>query len=138
MNNTLAYRSYRPDGIFGLFTFEGDANQFMVTLSHAYRQPDGSWKPIVLPGRYLCIRGVHALKNGIPFETFEVTGVAGHSGLLFHPGNLNKDSHGCTLTGEEIKSLSDGSWMVTNSKAKFDAFMKRLRGVHNFYLDVRG
>lgn len=137
MINTLVYRSYRPDGIFGNFTFEGDENPFMVTLSHAYQQEDKSWKPIVREGNYLCLRGSHSLNNGIPFETFEITGVDGHSGLLFHPGNFNKDSHGCTLCGEEIKTQPDGSWIITNSKVKFEDFMNRLKGIQNFYLEVR-
>ena len=133
---TLTYNTYRPDGIFGEFAFEGDSEPFMVTLSHAYQQADGTWQPIVKPGEYRCVRGTHALSNGIPFETFEITGVEGHSGLLFHPGNFNADSHGCTLCGDKIVVQADGSWMVTNSKAKFLSFMAQLEGIDTFRLKV--
>lgn len=141
----LRYDDHKPYGIFGTFQFAGDFVPFMDTLSHAYQQPDGSYLPIVQPGTYTCVRGIHKLEDGIPFETFEITGVEGHSGLLFHPGNFQKDSKGCTLVGAsrirydsnhdgQITEMDDE--MITQSKVTFEAWMKRLNGVNSFMLQV--
>src|ERR1035437_4131631 len=120
--HTLKYTAFRKDGIFGMFTFDGDA-PFCVTLSHAF-PVEGTYQPIVKAGTYTCVRGTHQLANGVPFETFEITGVEGHGGLLFHAGNFNKDSEGCTLLGEAIGNQADGEEMITNSKATFAAWMQ--------------
>ncbi|NNM68930.1 MAG: hypothetical protein HKM00_02990 [Gallionella sp.] len=136
--NRLKYHEYRADGIFGDFTFANDDHPFMVTLSHAYEQPDAKYAPIVLPGIYTCKRGWHTLADGVPFETFEITGVAGHAGLLFHAGNFNKDSHGCTLCGMSEIAQGDGEWMITRSKDTFRAWMARLEHVQTFQLEVIG
>lgn len=149
----LEYTNYRPDGIFGRYTFDGDSHPMFVTLSHSYRQSDGSYLPIVLAGPngtskiYTAVRGTHALSNGIPFETFEIVGIAGHTGLLFvHPGNFQKDSHGCTLCGEKVIQYdSDGDGvvtsvdgeMITNSKVTFDRWMDRMGDTKTFQLEVK-
>lgn len=133
--HTLCYTEFRPDGVFGTFTFDGDAKPFMVTLSHAYKQEDGTYRPVVREGVYNCVRGVHRLANLRPFETFEIEGIEGHDGLLFHAGNYNKDSHGCTLCGEAV--AEDGNiQMITNSRMTFSRFMARLDGVDSFQLKV--
>lgn len=141
----LRYNSYQRYGIFGTFQFAGDPEPFMETLSHAY-QANGTWLPIVLPGHvYTCVRGIHKLDDGVPFETFEITGVAGHGGLLFHAGNFNKDSKGCTLCGEKVVRYDSNKddridtaddEMVTNSRKTFNAWMQRLAGVNSFQLQV--
>lgn len=142
----LKYDSYRKDGIFGTFTFENDLSPFCKTISHAYYK-DGTYLPIVMPRAdpYPCQRGIHRLQDGVPFETFEITGIDGHSGLLFHPLNFNRDSHGCTGLGERIvkyDSDKDGDIdpnddaMITRSHKTFEAWMKRLNGVNVFMLQV--
>ena len=141
----LRYNEYKKFGIIGDFTFDGDAEPFMVTLSHAY-QVNGTFQPIVLPGMHHCKRGIHALEDGIPFETFEIDDVQGHTGLLFvHPGNFQKDSKGCTLCGEKVKRYdSDGDGaitdaddeLITNSRATFATFMARMAGIDEFTLEV--
>lgn len=149
----LEYTAYRPDGIFGRYTFNGDSLPMFVTLSHSYQQEDGSYLPIVLPGAdgeskiYTAIRGTHSLSNGIPFETFEIVGIDGHTGLLFvHPGCFQKDSHGCTLCGEKVIQYdSDGDGkitsvddeMITNSRATFSKWMARMGDTQTFQLEVK-
>ena len=130
MINKLIRQYLREDGIFSDFYFEGDTNPFMVTLEHSY---DG--QPKIQPGTYKCVRGQHELHCG-PIESFEVTGVEGHQGLLCcHPGNYNKDSEGCVLSGTEIETTRS-EWYITESKSKYQAFMKRLEGVDEFDLVV--
>ena len=143
---TLKYNSFRSDGIFGDFTFDGDDVPFCDTLSHAYEQPDGTFLPKLPAGIYTCVRGIHKLHNGVPFETFEITGLRGHAGLLFHPLNYDAESDGCTGLGQDIvkyDSNHDGKIdelddeMITNSRATFAAFMSRLGGVNSFQLEVK-
>ena len=140
----LKYDSFLKYGIFGHYQFAGDHVPFCETLSHAY-PVGGTYQPIVMPGTYTCVRGVHRLQDGIEFETFEITGIAGHSGLLFHSLNYNKDSHGCTGLGASrvgYDSNKDGKIteldeeMITSSRATFAAWMKRLDGVDTFTLQV--
>jgi hypothetical protein len=126
---------YRPDGIFSEVT---DADgPVMVALEHAYQDDQGNYEPKIPPGVYDCVRGMHQLADmDAPFETFEITGVAGHTGLLFHAGNFDKDSEGCMLCGEAIADDEDGE-MVTNSRAAFEKFMALQDGVDSFQLEVR-
>ncbi len=141
--NTLRRTDKRSDGVFGEFSFEVDPNLpnlfafFAYTLEHAYDDGQGGWQAKLPEGVYTCVRGTHALHNGIPFETFEITGVAGHKGILFHAGNFNRDSEGCVLLGRDVAiNPNTGEEMVTGSKAEFAAFMARLDGVDSFQLEV--
>lgn len=129
--NTLKRDEFRPDGIFGAFSFDGEPT-FCRTLEHSY---DG--QPKLQPGIYTCLRGTHALHNGVQFITFEITGVAGHKGILFHAGNFNKDSEGCVLVGHTIAiNPANGEEMITGSRQEFAEFMERLEGVDEFELEV--
>lgn len=129
MNLTLQNLYFLATGIFGNL-FNSDKSFFLYTLQHAYAdKPDPmsdslSFVPKIPPGEYICIRGIHRLEatkinpNPQPFETFEITGVEGHSELLFHVGNYNEDSAGCVLLG--TNSHKD---MILNSRDAFEKFM---------------
>jgi hypothetical protein len=104
------------------------------TLEHAFLSPVDTYLPIIPQGNYVCVRGTHCLHNGIPFETFEITGLDGHTGLLFHPGNYNQDSSGCVLVGQDMEIGSIA--MVTNSKASFAKFMSLQEGCDRFTITV--
>lgn len=130
MNFTLTRTDFRPDGIFSILVQLDTGTRFSVTLEHSYENlpklPDGS---------YTCVRGKHRLHGMTEdFETFEVTGVEGHSGILFHWGNYNKDSDGCILLGQSISKDTD--WMVTHSRDTFAKFMDMLQGTDEFTLIV--
>lgn len=129
-------------GIFGEILDE-NGDHLWYTLEHAFPatitippDPDGSpafqhvlYIPKVTMGHYLCVRGHHQLHSG-PVDTFEVTGVKGHSGILFHVGNANKDSEGCILLGLTRETDSIGS-----SREAFHEFIDR-QGGDNFFLTV--
>jgi hypothetical protein len=145
MLNYLKYTAYRKDGIRGQFMFEGDDVPFCVALTHAF--PSGvsgsTYVPIPLPGTYTCQRGTHHLhdpKNSgqtVPIETFEILGIEGHSGVLFHPGNYNADSDGCVLLGEAFTTYdAAGDEMITSSQVTFKAWMSRLAQVNTFTLVI--
>ena len=136
MINTLKRISCDEHGCFSEFTFDGDDSPSMVMAEHAYQDENGVWSPKIQPGTYDCVRGQHELHSG-PVETFEVTGVAGHSGILCcHAGNYPQvDSDGCCLAGSVILDSAVGK-MVTNSKASYLSFMARLEGIDTFQLVV--
>lgn len=117
------------NGIFSELV-DSTGNKY-ITLEHAYLQPDGSYKPKIINGTHKCVRGQHQLHSGPPFSTFEITGIPGHSNLLFHVGNYNSDSDGCILVG--LQRMQD---MVAVSKLAFKRFMDSLDGVNEFSLTV--
>ena len=137
MDLVLIRKQYREDGIFSTCC-DMDGNQVMVTLEHAYPSPDG-FSPKIPEGSYTCVRGQHRL-HGMEedFTTFEITGVAGHEGLLFHWGNFNQDSEGCILVGEQDFESASGQQMITASRAEFAKFMALQEGLDSFTLVVKG
>ncbi len=121
------------DGVFGVLTDE-QGHEVLRTLEHAYG-PD--FAPKVLTGEYTCKRSAHRL-HGMDhdFETFEVTKVPGHSGILFHWGNYNQDSDGCVLVGKHATLGPGGPTMIINSRTTFARFMDLLKGINEFTLTV--
>ena len=82
-------------------------------------------------GTYKCKR-TNSPKFG---NTFEVTNVQGRSHILFHKGNIDDDSHGCILIGEQFGKLSDDT-VILSSKAGFEEFMSIMMGEIGFRLIV--
>ena len=118
-------------GVFGVLK-DRKGNPIAVTLEHAYPSPV-NYRPKIPAGTYPCVRGFHRLEHMTKdFETFEITSVPGHSGLVFHWGNYNQDSLGCPLLGETVYQNK----MITNSRETFDKFMRSLSGVKGFDLVV--
>lgn len=111
-------------GILGLLEY---ALGTLHTLEHNYND-----EAKIPSGTYKCIRGIHHLGAALtPVETFEVTGVAGHTGLLFHTGNYNSDSNGCILLGQ-----GENGHMIIGSRDAFKVFMASLEGINEFTLEV--
>lgn len=133
----LKNTEFREDGVFGALTDE-NGNLLAVTLTHAYLQPDGTYKGKTPNGTYVCKRGLHRLHSmDHDFETFEITNVPGHTNILFHWGNFNRDSDGCFLLGEALaRSPINKTQIITDSKKAFHAFMDRLVGVDEFELVI--
>lgn len=125
----------RPDGVFS--TLYQNDEKFCVTLEHAFEDADGNFAPKLPRGAtYKCVRGQHQLEHGPRFETFEITGVAGHSGILFHVGNMTKDSDGCALVGEKVH-MESSAWWIDNSVLTFKKLMAALADVDEFDLEVQ-
>ncbi len=125
----LNRREYRDDGIFSELT-NAHGDILAHTVEHSYKN-----LPKLYVGTFKCKRGTHQLHTGPKFETFEITGVNGHTNILFHKGNWQSDSEGCVLLGEGIAHSSKGQ-MVTNSTVTFKHFMSLLDGVDEFTLVV--
>lgn len=128
MTLKLVRREFREDGIFSELMKDGKV--IAHTLEHSFNM-----KPKIPDGTYMCRRGIHKLENLKPFETFEVCGVSGHTGILLHIGNWNKDSDGCILVGSGIAQSPQGQ-MVTGSKQAFADFMDLCEGFQSFALEV--
>lgn len=128
MDLVLNRKQFREDGIFGeLRNQVGDL--IAVTLEHAFPAA-GGYAPVIPQGTYDCVRGEHYLHGMTePFTTFEVSGVDGHAGLLFHWGNFNRDSEGCILLGDSIRAPDQSAWMVTDSRVAFEKFMSSQDGL---------
>ncbi len=127
----LIRKDFNKFGIFSLLTND-DGSNIYFTLEHAYLQEDGSFMAKIPDGSYTCVRGWHKLEGmDNAFETFEITGVEGHTDLLFHSGNVNNDSAGCVLLG-----LSRNEEEVFHSRAAFLKFMNSLQGINSFTLNV--
>lgn len=123
---TLIRKDFTNDGIFGeLIDEKGKLS--LATLEHSYDN-----KPKLYDGVFVCKRGIHRLHDMIPFETFEITGVQGHSNILLHIGNYNKDSDGCVLLGTDRKDK-----MITHSVIAFSKFMGILDNQQTFTLIVK-
>ena len=136
MDLSLIRFEFRPDGIFSKF-LNSEGNQIFVGLEHAYYNVPDNWFPKLVDGDYKCVRGMHRLEGMTQdFETFEITNVPGHTGILIHAGNFNFDSDGCVLIGISIGQIS-GRQGITQSKAAFQQFMNMQLGCDEFVLSVK-
>lgn len=135
MDLKLVRLDYFADGIFGEIRDASDRTLF-VTLEHSYKSDSGQYLPKTPAGSYTCVRGQHRLATmEHPFEAFEITNVPGHTNILFHVGNYNKDSEGCVLIGTDQLKLSQ-LHMITNSKAAFQRFMDLQKGNNSFTIKI--
>lgn len=125
----------QPEGAFGVLLMDG--LPFLLTLERTYpvidAKPRGPQFTKIPRGRYRCER-TYYYRGG--HETFEVTGVVGHSRLLFHRGNTESDSEGCILLGRTFGPVS-GQQGVLDSRWAFDQFMRVNRDRADFDLEVR-
>lgn len=131
MDLILTRKQKNKRGIFGLLSHLNHLCVPFVTLEHAYPDNKGSYISKIPDGMYRCVKGSHSLHQGPPFTTFEITGVKGHAGILFHVGNTNEDSEGCVLLGE----LQVGS-SIHKSKDAFSRFMSIQDDLDTFSLIV--
>lgn len=130
MDLILRRQSRTSAGVFSTLE-DMDGEVLFYTLEHAYQQPDGSYDAKLNLGIHPCVLGQHQLaKMKEPFQAYEITEVPGHSGILFHVGNYNKDSDGCVLVGTAHVGA-----MISGSNIAFKKFMEMQDG-KNFTLSV--
>lgn len=125
----LKRTDFLDHGIYGLLLNE-NRETICHTLEHAYQDKD-RYKSKIPNGTYTCVRGQHKLSHGPEFTTFEITGVKGHTNILFHKGNYNEDSEGCVLLGIGVNLTNK---MITNSTPAFSLFLRLLNDTNNFTL----
>lgn len=112
-------------GTFGVLVFENIP--FAVSLEREWldnRPSVGDAPGSCIPaGEYLCER-VNSPSFG---DTFEVTDVEGRSHILFHKGNIQKNSRGCILVGEEFDPVL-GSQGIKSSRDGYNEYMDKFSG----------
>jgi|SRR5271166_1222696 len=127
----LNRNSFEVSGIYG--TLISDDGVFScATLEHAFAQDDGSYAPIIPAGTYTCTLGTFTLENYPPGQYYQIMDVPGHTHVLIHFGNYNKNSDGCILVG----ATRVGN-MITNSDQTFKEFMYIQNGAESFELVVK-
>lgn len=116
----------REQGAFGVLLKDG--YPFLVTIEHTYNDEDS----IKIPeGKTMCHRSFFH-RGG--YKTFEVD-VVGHSRILFHIANTEKDLDGCVGVGKSFGRLG-GRYAILGSREGFTEFMKALEDVDSFELRV--
>lgn len=127
---TLLRVAKKPSGCFGLLL--QDSIPFACTVERTYPLAGNAQLVKIPSGTYRCEKTIF-LKNG--YQTYEIVGVAGHSRLLFHRGNVEDDSEGCVLVGQGF-GLVQGKDAILYSTAGFHEFMRRLMDRESFVLRV--
>ena len=117
-----------PDGTFGVLMQDGVP--FALTCERPWLD-NARNVSCIAGGAYQCI-AVDSPKFGV---TYEVTGVPGRSGILFHKGNTSDDSHGCILIGEEFGEIGGRTAVISSAKG-FAEFIARLKGVRTFKFEI--
>lgn len=120
--------SNTDDGVFGVL-MEG-AIPFAVTLEPPWRDNKVN-ESCIPPDKYRCER-VLSPRFG---NTFEVVGVKGRTDILFHKGNIEENTLGCILIGEQFEALN-GKPAILKSGKGYNEFMQRLQGEGSFAISI--
>ena len=127
---TLKRLSYTHAGTFGAL-LDSDEIPFALTLEREWadNMPNISCIPF---GIYECKR-VISPRFG---ETFEILNVMNRTHILFHKGNVEKDSRGCILIGEKFEKLGN-RYAILESRHGFNEFMGKLLNIDLFMLHIK-
>jgi len=115
-------------GTFGMVIYKD--LPFALTLEREWKD-NRTGISCIPAGNYKCKR-VQSPKFG---NTFEVTNVPKRTHILFHKGNLDDDSHGCILIGEQFGDIK-GSSGILSSKAGFNELMSIMKDEIGFGLII--
>ena len=118
------------DGTFGIL-FDYDDSIICLTLEREWKNNEKNVSCIPR-GKYIC-RRIESSKFG---NTFEVCDVPGRSHILFHPGNIEDDTHGCIITGKRIRMFKS-KIAVLLSRISFKRFMRILNPDDCFELEIK-
>ena len=69
-------------------------------------------------------------------ETFWIQDVPGRSEILFHKGNIDDDSHGCVLVGEQFDPVKGEDGIVASAQG-FEQFMAQQAGKDEFTIEIK-
>ena len=117
-------------GTFGVLI--EDDEPFALTLEPPWKDNE-TFISCIPEGRYSCVETLSPAFG----ETFEITNVPERSKILFHKGNVGKNTKGCVLVGEQFQKVY-GEPGIAASYEGFKEFSKRFRGSEEFELEIRG
>lgn len=108
-------------GAFGVLQWMGMT--FCNTLERTYPGPYNSHVTKIPPGVYKCVRS-RFNKAKTPYDTWKIVGgvITPDREIKFHIGNVEDDSDGCILVGEEFGRLSGARAVLASGRA-FREFM---------------
>lgn len=115
-------------GVFGVLVYKNIP--FALTLEREWLGNQAGISCIPAD-TYICNR-VNSPKFG---NTFEITNVPGRTHILFHKGNIDDDSHGCILIGEQFGEVK-GSSGILSSKAGYNETMGIMKDTDLFRLII--
>lgn len=113
---TMKRVEYGEAGCFGVLQFYRIT--FCVTLERTYNGPHLSHVTKIPPGMYKCVRSrFNRAKD--PYETWKVVGgiITPDREIKFHKGNVEEDSDGCILVGEEFGRLNGRQAILSSGRA---------------------
>ena len=114
--------SHPDHGTFGALTIDGQP--ICVTLE-PYHNDNERNISCIPTGQYIC----KPYSSERYPNTYEVTGVANRSHILFHAGNWDDDTNGCILLGESFSTIGN-DFTISNSR---DALTDFLSMVHSTF-----
>lgn len=124
-------------GAFGMLSWQ-DAPPFAVTVEHTYSNgPRGTLVCKIAPGEYRCIRSKYFASKD-DYDCWQIIGgdITLERVIKIHKGNLEGDSKGCLLVGEQFGDLN-GKPGILQSGAGFDELMRKTKEVDEFELVVQ-
>ena len=121
--------AYIPDGTFGVLLDEDIP--FCLTLEREWKDNEENISCIPR-GSYLC-KWVQSPKFG---DTFEVFDVPKHTHILFHKGNIEDDSEGCIIIGEQFHKYK-GKISLKASREGYREFKQRTHFLMEFELEIK-
>ena len=116
-------------GTFGVLMDERDV-PFCLTLELSWNDNKRN-KSCIPRGYYVCQR-IDSPKFG---DTFQVMHVKDRDNILFHKGNVNANTKGCILLGEQFEEVL-GQPGIAHSGKGFNEFMSKLKGIEKFQLII--
>lgn len=124
--------AYRDDGCFGVLLWDGVP--FAVTVERTYPGMRGVSGVKIKPGVYRCVRSRYH-KGG--YDCWQLVGgdITAERRILIHKGNVEEDSDGCIIVGEQFGKLH-GKPAVLQSGAAFAELMSLTSAVDEFELSV--
>ena len=116
------------DGTFGVLLDE--KIPFCLTVERPWLRNRKN-ESCIPSGEYVC-RRVQSPRFG---NTFEVQNVSNRSEILFHKGNVEDDSHGCIILGEQYESLNGKTAVLASGKAMTE-FLQRTASMDEFLFSI--
>lgn len=121
INSATLYRHEMTDhASFGVLVLNGEIHS--LTLENPWLD-NASNVSCITAGTYQC----HPVRSPRFGNVYEVKDVPGRTHILFHSGNLTRDTQGCILLGNTIGYL-DKQRGILHSRPALDSFMAKAEG----------